>query len=303
MVILPFVRDLFADVENLPAFGRAASHLKVGAGRLSVSGLTPTAKALLIALFARAAGKPLIVVVPSNRAAEELRPDVAAFAELAGSLRKDQEIVTLPAPDVLPYEALSPHPEIQEERAATLWRVTQGNAAVVIVPIASAALRLRDAEFYFMLARPIRRGDTVEIDGLVQYLNTVGYTAVDVVEMPGEYAVRGGILDVYGPEMDRPVRMELFGDEVESIRIFDPATQRSSTNLDEINLLPLTETPVQETTLAAIHARLSGQRVEGSEEVLTEAARAGGVGVFPGWEFYAPLAGADHSIFDVAGHA
>ena len=302
-MILPFVRDLFADVENLPAFARAASHLKSGAGRIIVSGLTPTAKALLIALWPRSAGKPLIVVVPNNRAAESLRPDVVAFAELTGALRKDQEIVALPAPDVLPYEALSPHPEIQEERAATLWRVTQGNAAVIIVPVASAAMRLRDAEFYFMLARPIRRGDTVEIDGLVQYLNTVGYTAVDVVEMPGEYAVRGGILDVYGPEMDRPVRMELFGDEVESIRIFDPGTQRSSTNLDEISLLPLTETPVQETTLAAIHARLSGHRVEGSEEVLTEAARAGGVGVFPGWEFYAPLAGADHSIFDVAGNA
>jgi transcription-repair coupling factor len=302
-VILPFVRDLFADVENLPGFARAASHLKSGAGGISVSGLTPTAKALLIALLSRAAGKPLIVVVASNRAAEELQPNVAALAELSGALRKDSEIVCLPAPDVLPYEGLSPHPEIQEERAATLWRLAQGNAPVVIVPIASAATRLADPEFYFMLARPLRRGDTIEIDGLVQWLNTAGYTPVDVVEMPGEFAVRGGILDVYGPEMDRPVRVELFGDEVESIRKFDPATQRSSAAADEITLLPLTETPVQETTLAAIHARLSGQRIEGSEEVLTEAARAGGVGVFPGWEFYAPLAGAQYSIFDVAGHA
>ena len=303
MVILPFVRDLFADVENLPAFGRAASHLKSGAGRISVSGLTPTAKALLIALWPRAVGKPLIVVVPTNRAAEQLQPTVAAFAELAGSLRKDSEVVTLPAPDVLPYEALSPHPEIQEERAASLWRIAQGNAAVVIVPVASAAMRLAEGEFYFMSARPLRRGDSLELDALVEHLNMVGYTAVDVVEMPGEYAVRGGILDVYAPEMDRPVRVELFGDEVESIRKFDPGTQRSSTSVDEIWLLPLTETPVREQTLAAIHARLSGQRVAGSEDVLAEAARAGGVGVFPGWEFYAPLAGAEHSVFDLAGNA
>ena len=213
-MILPFVRDLFADVENLPAFGRAASHLKAGTGRITLSGLTPTAKALLISLWARAAGKPLIVIVPNNRAAEDLQPNVTAFAELSGSLRKDAEIVTLPATDVLPYEGLSPHPEIQEARAAALWRMAQGTAAVTIVPIAAAAMRLREPEFYFMLARPLRRGDTVEIDSLVQWLNTVGYTGVDVVEMPGEYAVRGGILDVYGPEMERPVRVELFGDEV-----------------------------------------------------------------------------------------
>jgi transcription-repair coupling factor (superfamily II helicase) len=302
-VILPFARDLFADVEKLPAFARAASHLKAGTGRIGVSGLTPTAKSMLIALLARAAGKPLIVVVPTNRNAEELQPTVAAFAELTGSLRKDSEVVTLPAPDVLPYEALSPHPEIQEERAASLWRITQGDAAVVIVPVASAALRLAESEFYFMSARPLRRGDSLELDALVEHLNTVGYTAVDVVEMPGEYAVRGGILDVYAPEMDRPVRLELFGDEVESIRKFDPSTQRSTTAVDEVWLLPLTETPAREPTLAAIHARLSGQRVEGSEQALTEAARAGGVGVFPGWEFYAPLAGAEHSVFDLAGNA
>lgn len=302
-MILPFVRDLFADVENLPAFARAASHLKSGAGRISVSGLTPTAKSLLIALWARTAGKPLLVVVPTNRAAEELQPNVAAFAELSGSLRKESEVVILPAPDVMPYEALSPHPEIQEERAAALWRIAQGNAAVVIVPVASAAMRLAESEFYFMSARPLRRGDSLELDALVGHLNTVGYTSVDVVEMPGEFAVRGGILDVYAPEMDRPVRVELFGDEVESIRKFDPGTQRSMTAVEEVWLLPLTETPVREQTLAAIHARLSGQRVEGSEEVLLEAARAGGVGVFPGWEFYAPLAGAEHSVFDLAGNA
>ena len=302
-MILPFVRDLFADVENLPAFTRAASHLKGSTGRIGVSGLTPTAKALLITLLARAVGKPLIVIVPSNRAAEALQPTVAAFAELTGGLGRDREVVVLPAPDVLPYEALSPHPEIQEERAASLWRIAQGTAAVVITPIAAAAARLFEPEFYFMLARPVRRGDSIEIDALVQHLNITGYTAVDVVEMPGEYAVRGGILDVYGPEMERPVRIELFGDEVESIRRFDPGTQRSTTAIEEASLLPLTEVPVREEILAAIHARLSGQRIEGSEQVMTEAARAGGVGVFPGWEFYAPLAGAQHSIFDLAGNA
>ena len=117
--------------------------------------------------------------------------------------------------------------------------------------------------------------------------------------MPGEYALRGGIFDVYSPEDDRPVRIEFFGDEVESIRKFDPATQRSSNAVDEALLLPLTETPVSDELLGAVHARLSGKRITGKEEIIEQAVRAGGVTVFPGWEFYAPVAGADHAIFDL----
>jgi transcription-repair coupling factor (superfamily II helicase) len=308
-MVLPFVRDLFADVDNLPAFTRAASHLKTAAGRGGVSGLTPTAKALLIALLHRAAAKPLIVLVSDNRAAEDLQPVVTAFGELTGSISAPNErgaiadsVVVLPAPDVLPFEGLSPHPEIQEARAAALAKIAAGAVSVVIVPVAAAAMRLRAPEFYAEMAPTVRRGETLDTEPLLQHLNTLGYTAVDVVEMPGEYALRGGILDVYPPEADRPLRLELFGDEVESIRKFDPATQRSTTSVEEALLLPLTDVPVREETLAAIHARLSGRRVAGEEIVIEAAVRAGGVGVFPGWEFYAAVAGADHSVFDLLGN-
>ncbi len=97
-------------------------------------------------------------------------------------------------------------------------------------------------------------------DMLVEHLLSVGYTKVDVVEMPGQVTLRGGILDVYSPEMDRPVRIDFFGDEIESIRRFDPETQRSASTLDNALLLPLTETPVTEKLLAAINARLHSRR-------------------------------------------
>ncbi|HMC73274.1 MAG TPA: transcription-repair coupling factor, partial [Terriglobales bacterium] len=90
-----------------------------------------------------------------------------------------------------------------------------------------------------------------------------------------------------------------FGDEVESIRKFDPATQRSSAGVDEALLLPLTETPVSEELLAAIHTRLSGKRLSGTEEALEQAILAEGATVFPGWEFYAPVAGADRTLLDL----
>jgi transcription-repair coupling factor (superfamily II helicase) len=297
-MVLPFVRELFADVENLSAFRRAASHLRDGGGRIVLSGIASTAKALLLVLLQRAADRPLIVVVPDNRSAEDLVPVLQSLAELTGATDPNS-IVALPARDVLPFQNLSPHPEIQEARATALWKIVTGAASIIVSPVAATTIRLRSAEYYSDLGRVVRRSESLDVDGLLQHLNTVGYNSADVVEMPGQYALRGGILDVYSPEADRPVRIEFFGDEVESIRKFDPGTQRSSSPLDEAELLPLTETPVSEDLLGAIHVRLSGKRIAGAEEVIEQAVRAGGVTVFPGWEFYAPVAGADRTLFEL----
>src|SRR6266576_2894917 len=297
-MVLSFVRELFADVEKLPAFSRVASHLKENTGRLRVSGLTPAAKALLLVLLQKASGRPLIVILSDNRAAEDLLPVLQGFAELTGST-DPESIVTLPTRDVLPFQNLSPHPEIQEERATALWKIATGRASIVIAPVSATTILLRSADYYADLARVLRRGESFDLERLLQHMKTVGYTSADVVEMPGQYAVRGGILDVYAPEADRPVRVEFFGDEIESMRKFDPASQRSSNPVDEALLRPLTETPVTEELLGSINARLSGKRITGSAEVVEQAMRDSGAGVFPGWEFYAPVAGADRSIFDL----
>jgi transcription-repair coupling factor (superfamily II helicase) len=297
-MVLPFVRDLFADVEKLPSTLRAASHLREGTVRIRVSGLTPTAKPLLFVLLQKASERPFIVVVANNRAAEDLVPVLQAFHELLGG-NDPGSIVALPTRDVLPFQNLSPHPEIQEERAVALWKVATGAVSILVSPAAGTAIRLRSAEYYAGLARSVKRGESLDTDALVGHLNTVGYSSTDVVEMPGEYALRGGILDVYPPEADRPLRIEFFGDEVESIRKFDPGTQRSSSPVDEALLLPLTETPVNQDLLGAIHARLSGHRISGDKEIVEQAVRSTGVTVFPGWEFYAPVAGADRTVFEM----
>ena len=297
-MLLPFVRELFVDVEKLPAFARVASHLKEGTGRVRVSGLIPTAKALLLVLFQRAAGRPLIFVVNDNRAVENFVPILRGFCELTAAC-DPESVISLPARDVLPFQNLSPHPELQEERATALWKIATGAASIVVSPIAATAIRLHSGDYYADLARTIRRGESFDLEALLTHLNTVGYASTDVVEMPGQYAVRGGILDVYSPEADRPLRIEFFGDEADSIRKFDPTSQRSSTPVDEALLLPLTETPVSEHLLAAIHTRLSGKRITGTEEIVEAAVRAGGVNVFPGWEFYSPVAGAHSTIFDL----
>jgi transcription-repair coupling factor (superfamily II helicase) len=293
-VILPFVREIFADVEKSLSFQRAATLLKSRAGRIRLSGLISPAKAAHLPLFHRAADRPLLFIVASNRVADDFLPIVQSFCELSAAA-DPESVVKLPAYDVLPFENLSPHPEIQEERASALWKIATGEAQIVIAPIEATAMRLQPASFYSELARTLRRGESVEPDALLQHLNIVGYTAADIVEMPGQYALRGGILDVYPPESDRPLRIEFFGDEVESIRKFDPTTQRSSSlssaPLDEAVLLPLSEVPVSGEVLAAIHARLSGRRIAhaGSDQDFAETVASTGITTFPGWEFYAPV--------------
>ena len=298
-MILPFVRELLADLEHSDSFERVRRHLSLAAGRRRVSGLTSTARALHIPLFAKAAQVPVVVVVADNKAADALQLAVRAACELTGAIAPER-VLRLPAHDVLPFENLSPHPDVQEQRATVLWKIANGDASIVIAPVEAASLRLFPANYYLDLARVLRRGEEIDVEELLGHLSSVGYTAMDIVEMPGQFTRRGGILDIYSPEADRPVRIELFGDEIESMRKFDPDSQRSSSPLDETTLLPLTETPVTERLLAAVHARLSGTSLEGdADETVERAISAGGVTVFPGWEFFSTIAGATGSIFDL----
>ena len=299
-MILPFVREIFAELERSSAFDRVQRRLSLGTGRLRVSGLTATARSLYLPLLARAARQPIILIVADNKAAEALQPVLRAGCELTGAIDPER-VVRFPAHDVLPFENLSPHPDVQEQRAAALWKLATGAVSILIAPAEAAAMKLFDRDYYASLALMLRRGEEVDVEVLTAHLASVGYTQVDLVEMPGQFTRRGGILDVYSPESDRPVRIEFFGDEIDTIRKFDPETQRSQGGLDETQILPLTETPVTERLLAAVNARLSRQRVEGEdEELAAEAAAAGGVSVFPGWEFFSCVAGAESHLLKLA---
>ena len=317
-MILPFVRDLVADLEHSEAFERARRHLAGGTGRRRVSGLTATARALYVPYFVRAAQSAqgahasVLLLVADNKAAEALHATVLAACELTGALDPD-DVLRLPAHDVLPFENLSPHSEIQEQRASALWKLASGSAKLVIAPVEAACMRLFSRDYYAALALRLRVGEEHLPEMLVEHLLSVGYTRVDVVEMPGQVSMRGGILDVYGPEMERPVRIDFFGDEVESMRRFDPETQRSSSAVDDVLLLPLTETPATEALLGAINARLTrsgtaGAELEGGEtpaelvnHVAHAASRTGEATIFPGWEFYAAVAGAKSSLLELMG--
>ncbi|MFC6646095.1 transcription-repair coupling factor [Granulicella cerasi] len=302
-MILPFVREMFAELETAEPFERVRRHLG-GAGRRRVSGLTATARSLYVPYFVRAAQRPVLLIVADNKAAESLHANINAACELTGALKRE-EILRIPAHDVLPFENLSPHGEIQEQRAASLWKLTKGQAKLVIAPLESACMRLFGREHYAALALELRVGEEHMPEMLVEHLVQVGYTRVDVVEMPGQVTQRGGIIDVYGPEQDSPVRIDFFGDEIESIRRFDPESQRSSNKLKDVTLLPLTEIPATDEVLRAINARLTKKGSAPSEELPDELQSVRDdvrdATIFPGWEFYAPVAGAKSSLLELMG--
>jgi transcription-repair coupling factor (superfamily II helicase) len=238
-LIHPAVRDLFLDLAKHPSFQDALRRLAAG-GEASLSGLTTTAKALYSVLLWQSAGHPLIIVVDGNKQAEALSEAIHTFFSLlAADDRNGPQL--LPALDVLPLQNLSPHAEICEQRATGLWRLATQRVPITIMPVPAALMRIEPGDYYRQLALKLRVGDELPLEEVVAHLESIGYERREPVEMVGEYSVRGGILDVFSPEAPKPIRLDLFGDQVESIRRFDVESQRSVLKIEDCTLLPLTE--------------------------------------------------------------
>src|SRR5580658_3142773 len=239
-MILSSVSETLASVSRHPALESAIAALRQGVARERLAGLTNTAKALLAAIVATELRRPMVVLVESGGRAESFAASMQFFyAALAG--QEATEVTVLPAMDVFPWQDAAPHAEILETRAVTLWRYSTGQARIVVAPVAAARMRIADAAYYAEQARTLARDESVSLDDLVAHLRRVGYESHDMVEMPGQFTVRGGIVDIFPAEAERPVRLELFGDTVESLREFDPNTQRSVRPIEHVTLPPLLE--------------------------------------------------------------
>lgn len=270
----PAIRDLFQSLQRQPVFGELTRHLQATGGQASLSGLTETAKALYLVLLWQVLERPLLVITDSNKRSEALDEIAETFASLLLTTRGNAAVQLIPAFDALPGQRLSPHNEICERRAVGLWRLANGRTPLTIAPLESALYRIEAPDFYRQLALTVRVNEELPLEDLVAHLVSVGYEQRDPVEMVGEYSLRGGILDVFPPESQKPVRMEFFGDLVESLRRFEPDSQRSVLKISECTLLPLVE-----------HARTRPLLRALSEEMEVPVPGE----VFPGWEFAVPL--------------
>jgi len=238
-MILPAVRERLDAVLRHPSVEGALGALRDGAQHISLSGLHDVAKALVAAYLTHELRRPAFFITDSNRRAEALAETVRFFASIFPGVSGG--VATLPAFDTLPWESQSPHPDILERRAATLFRLTDGQVSLVIAPVQAALWRFQDATLYLSLARTLTKDAEVPLEEFIAHLAGVGYTRTEMVELPGQFAMRGGIVDVFSAEAPRPVRIELLGDTVESVREFDPRTQRSIAPVQRTTLLPLTE--------------------------------------------------------------
>jgi transcription-repair coupling factor (superfamily II helicase) len=241
----PAVRDLFHTLSRDQAFQDLAAKLvRREAGPFSLAGLTPTAKALYLVLLWQVTERPMLVVSDNNQHAEALSELIATFFDLLISRAEVGRPQMVPALDVLPGQNVAPHKEIVEQRAIGLWRMSSGTVPLTVVPAPSMLLRTQAPDYYRRLTLTLAVGEEIPLDALEEHLKSIGYERREPVEMVGEYSIRGGILDVFPAESTRPLRIEFFGDEIESIRRFEVETQRSVMKISEAQVLPLSE-PVQ----------------------------------------------------------
>lgn len=219
--------------------------------RMSLPRPTGSADALLLARLAqreRAQQRLTAVVTADANDAQRLLEEIAFFApELRCALFPDWE--------TLPYDQFSPHQDLISERLATLWRILQREADVVLVPASTALYRVAPPAFLAGYTFHFQQGQKLDEARLKSQLTLAGYNHVTQVVSPGEYAVRGGLIDLFPMGSPVPFRVDLFDDEVDSIRTFDPDSQRSLYPVPEVRLLPGREFPMDEDARARFRSR------------------------------------------------
>jgi transcription-repair coupling factor (superfamily II helicase) len=218
-----------------------------------VTGLPAAAQALYLAAAAHrqaaparpgAAGATLVVVVPTDAAAEQLTADVRFFlAALEGlsDTAAHETVLPLPSHEVDPYRGLSPHLGVLSARTRALHAAATGQARVILTSAAALLPRVSAPERLRAASIDLKVGSDIDPYSLASLLVDAGFTRQDPVDAHGEFCVRGGVVDIFPAGAAQPVRLDFVGDTIESIRRFDPATQRSTGEVDRASIVPLRE--------------------------------------------------------------
>ncbi|HRC70747.1 MAG TPA: transcription-repair coupling factor [Candidatus Competibacter denitrificans] len=238
--------------------------------------------ALLIAAAANRYRGLVLAVAPDSQTALRLETELRVFG---GS---DLDILAFPDWETLPYDVFSPHQDIVSQRLAALYRLPQRRRGVLVVPVATLMQRLSPRGYLDRYALLLKVGERLNLENFRHRLEAAGYVCVSQVVEHGEFAVRGAILDLFPMGAERPYRIELFDDEVESIRDFDPDTQLSVEKTKQIELLPAREFALDQDTIARF--RQSWRRQFEGDPQRSPIYREVSAGNAPGGiEYYLPL--------------
>ncbi|MCD9087652.1 transcription-repair coupling factor [Stenotrophomonas sp. SY1] len=247
--------------------------------------VSTTALAWHVARAAQAHGKPLLLVTRDNQTAHQTVSDLET---LLGSDANALPVVPFPDWETLPYDQFSPHPDIISQRLAALHRLPTLSRGIVVVPVQTLLQRLAPLSYIVGSSFDLKVGQRLDMDAEKRRLEGAGYRNVAQVMDPGDFAVRGGLLDVYPMGRQAPLRIELLDEDIDSIREFDPESQRSLDKVDAVKMLPGREVPVDEVSLAKVLTTLRERfDVDTRRSPLYQDLKAG---VLPsGIEYFLPL--------------
>ncbi len=219
-----------------------------------------------------ARGAPVIHVARDDKRAAAMRAALAVMAP-------DVVVIDLPAWDCLPYDRMSPNPAISARRMATLAALAQGavpGAFVLLTTLSAAMQRVPARDVLRHAAFSARVGDRTDVEALKQFLGRMGFSPVSTVTEPGDFAVRGGIIDLWPPGERGPIRLDFFGDVLDGARRFDPETQRTVEKLGAIEFAPMSEVILDEGAITRFRQNYRAEfGVGGSDDPLYEAVSAG----------------------------
>ncbi len=272
-------------IETIPSLrlsstAQLLTALKPGT-RHSVPAPAGSGDAWLLADLAQQSGRTVVVLCADPLAAQRLADETRLFAP---SLRVRQ----LPDWETLPYDGFSPHQDLVSERLHTLHALMQESVDILTVPVTTALYRLAPPSFLAAYTFSFRQGDKLDEEGLRRQLTMANYNHVTQVTAPGEFCIRGGLIDLFPMGSVLPYRLDLFDDEIESIRSFDVDTQRSLYPVKEVQLLPGREFPMDEAARNEFRARFR-ELFEGDPSRALPYKDIGNGIAFAGVEYYLPL--------------
>ncbi|XER04857.1 Transcription-repair-coupling factor [Sporomusa rhizae] len=225
---------LFAALQEDKALQRAQAAFAAATAQSLIYGLTGAQKSVLVAGSFQASARPTVIVTASQEAAEILRADFAA-------LLPEVPVVELPAIDIVTFAAAAKSVELAAKRMDVLSRMARGEKIIVLVTAEAAMQKVLPKQEFLNSRLALTSGGPINREDLIQSLVEFGYERVDQVDGAGQFSVRGGIIDIFAVNRSLPLRLELFGDEIDSLREFEAATQRSVQDLPLADVMPLTE--------------------------------------------------------------
>lgn len=227
-----------------------AAALSLAGSQVTLAELKGSAPAYLLSRLLPEIAGPCLIITADTESAEEILRELRFYA------RGKEPVLYFPAWDTAPFEQASPHPDIIGQRLNVMARLMEGSARTVVAPLAALIQRILPKQTLSQVYQYLVVGEEVAHEELLGKLVNLGYAHVPLVEDRGTFSVRGGILDIFPPDLPAPVRIEFFGDFVDTIRTFDPVTQRSLHPLTELVLLPSREIVLSEERMKEFSARL-----------------------------------------------